>query len=538
MSNPEWLKNAVFYEIYPQSFCDSNGDGIGDFPGMTSKLDYVKSLGCNAIWLNPCFESPFQDAGYDISNYYKVAPRYGTNEDLKHYIDEAHARGIRVVLDLVAGHTSIECDWFKQSCKVERNKYSDYYIWTKGWDRASTNYRTINGYSDRSGNFLINFFYCQPELTYGFYAVEDPEWQLPMDHPEVMKVREELRNIMKFYLDMGCDGFRVDMAASLIRGEKQYEGLKILWHDYRTWMNENYPEAVLISEWSIPEKSINAGFNVDFLVHFGLPGYTSLFRQEPERVPNSPYAGQGKRSFFDRDGKGDAELFVNEVLDQLDKMQGKGYMSIPTGNHDFGRIRQGRTLEELKVVYTAIFTFPGVPFLYYGDEIGMDYVYGLKSKEGGYNRTGARTPMLWDDTEKAGFSTADEKDFYLPLGEKSSRVSVASQEKDPNSLLNFTRRLIAIRRKYAALGGEGEFHPLFVRKNTYPMIFERKLGNERFVVAVNPSAQPVKGEFGVPGMENAKLMISCGKINLICSSGASVIEADGISAAVYRVVND
>lgn len=537
MGNPEWLKNAVFYEIYPQSYRDSNGDGIGDFPGMTGKLDYVRSLGCNAIWLNPCYESPFQDAGYDISNYYRVAPRYGTNADLKRYIDEAHARGIKVVLDLVAGHTSVECEWFKKSCQSERNEYSDYYIWTNEWCSSPKNCRSINGYAPRSGNFIINFFYCQPALNYGFHPVEDPSWQLPMDHPSVMKVREELRNIMKFYLDMGCDGFRVDMAGSLVRGRDSYEGLKILWHDYRSWMERNYPEAVLISEWSVPEKSINAGFHVDFLVHFGLPGYTSLFRQELERVPNSPYAGQGKKSYFDRAGEGDAELFFNEVIDQLDKMGGKGYMAIPTGNHDFGRIRQGRTLDELKVLYMAIFTFPGVPFLYYGDEIGMDYVQGLVSKEGGYNRTGARTPMLWDETEKAGFSTAEEKDFYLPLGKRSSGDSVAAQEKDPGSLLNFTRKLIAMRRKYPALGAEGEFHALFVRRNTYPMIFERKLGNERFVVIVNPCERASRGEFGVPGMDRAERMISFGSVELSCSGGATVVEAGGISGAVYRIIS-
>ncbi|MBN1583557.1 MAG: glycosylase, partial [Anaerolineae bacterium] len=127
--NPEWLEKAIIYEIYPQSFYDTNGDGIGDLPGVIAKLDYVQSLGANALWLNPCFESPFGDAGYDVADFYKVAPRYGTNEDLRRLFEEAKKHGIRVVLDLVAGHTSVECEWFKQSAKHKRNEYSDWYIW-------------------------------------------------------------------------------------------------------------------------------------------------------------------------------------------------------------------------------------------------------------------------------------------------------------------------------------------------------------------------------------------------------------------------
>jgi maltose alpha-D-glucosyltransferase/alpha-amylase len=126
---PKWLEDAVFYQIYPQSYCDTNGDGIGDLNGITKKLDYIKSMGFNALWLNPIFDSPFFDAGYDIRDYYKVAPRYGTTQDLKRLFSEAHKRGIRVCLDLVPGHTSMDCDWFVQSAKKERNAYSDRYIW-------------------------------------------------------------------------------------------------------------------------------------------------------------------------------------------------------------------------------------------------------------------------------------------------------------------------------------------------------------------------------------------------------------------------
>ena len=144
---PSWLANAAFYQVYPQSFLDTNGDGIGDLPGVIAKLDYIKSVGCNAIWLNPVFLSPFRDAGYDVSDFRKVAPRYGSNQDLRRLFQEAHQRKMRVVLDLVAGHTSVEHPWFKASAKAARNRYSDYYIWTPSvWENA-TDFPQINGYS-------------------------------------------------------------------------------------------------------------------------------------------------------------------------------------------------------------------------------------------------------------------------------------------------------------------------------------------------------------------------------------------------------
>src|SRR5512146_2276410 len=217
--NPEWLEKAIIYEIYPQSFYDTNGDGIGDLPGVIAKLDYVKSLGANAIWLNPCFESPFGDAGYDISDFYKVAPRYGTNEDLRRLFEEAKKRGIRVVLDLVAGHTSVECEWFKQSARHERNEYSDWYIWTPNlfnWGPAGSRHQFIAGMTERVGGYLPNFFPFQPALNYGF-ANPDPDqpWQQPVDAPGPRAVRAEMRNIMRFWLELGASGFRVDMALSL-----------------------------------------------------------------------------------------------------------------------------------------------------------------------------------------------------------------------------------------------------------------------------------------------------------------------------------
>ncbi len=270
---PSWLANAVFYEIYPQSFYDTNGDGIGDLPGVIEKLDYIAELGCTAIWLNPCFVSPFGDAGYDVADFYRVAPRYGTNDDLVHLFREAHRRGIKVCLDLVAGHTSAEHPWFKESCRHERNKYSNWYVWTDSiWDKGTPDMPMINGFAQRDGNFLANFFYFQPALNYGF-AQPDPArpWQLPVDHPDVCAVREELKKIIRYWLDLGADGFRVDMAMSLVKKDPGLVETMKLWREVREMFDRDYPNAALMSEWSNPEKAILAGFHVDFMLAFGTP---------------------------------------------------------------------------------------------------------------------------------------------------------------------------------------------------------------------------------------------------------------------------
>ena len=163
----QWLKDAVFYEIYPQSFYDTNGDGIGDLKGIIEKLDYIKELGCNALWINPCFDSPFKDAGYDVRDYKLIAPRYGTNADAKALFEAAHAKGIHVLLDLVPGHTSEEHAWFKESSKPEKNEYSDRYIWTDTCFSAGDGMPFIGGETDRNGTYILNFFKCQPALNYG-----------------------------------------------------------------------------------------------------------------------------------------------------------------------------------------------------------------------------------------------------------------------------------------------------------------------------------------------------------------------------------
>ncbi len=490
--NPEWLEKAIIYEIYPQSFYDTNGDGIGDLPGVTAKLDYIQSLGANTIWLNPCFESPFGDAGYDISNFYKVAPRYGTNEDLRHLFNEAQKRGMRVVLDLVAGHSSVECEWFKQSAKHERNEYSDWYIWTPNlfsFFSSGSRHQFIAGTTERMGGYMPNFFPFQPALNYGF-ANPDPDqpWQQPVDAPGPKAVRAELRKIMAFWMDMGAAGFRVDMAASLVKDDPGSRATIQLWREIRAWLDKDYPEAVLISEWGRPDRAIKAGFHVDFYLGFAGAGLTSLFRKNAGMMRFGP----GGFSFFDREGLGNIMEFVDEHTQRYHATRNAGYICMFSGNHDTPpRLAKGRTPEDLKLAYAFLLTMPGVPKIYYGDEIGMVGVQGLPSKEGGYMRTEVRTPMQWSSAANAGFSTAAPDKLYLPVESDLDGRTVADQEKNPDSLLNAIRQLSQLRLSHPALGNASDYRVVYAKAGRYPFAFLREAQGERILVILNPAGHSV-----------------------------------------------
>lgn len=474
----KWLKNSVFYEVYPQSFCDSNGDGIGDINGVLQKLDYIKSLGCNAIWLNPCFDSPFMDGGYDVRDYYKVAKRYGTNEDLENLFKEAHKRDMHIILDLVPGHTSDRNEWFLKSRLPEQNEYSNRYIWTDSVWEAPPQYKLICGVTDRDANYMVNFFSSQPALNYGFAKITHP-WQLPCDHPDCQKTVEALKDIMRFWLDKGCDGFRVDMADSLVKNEDDKVETAKIWRGIRQMLDEEYPQAVLVSEWCNPYMAINkGGFHCDFYLDHYKNGYNTLFRFF-DRDKNQD------RSFFK--GSGDITLFTDEYTDNYEKTKKNGYISFITCNHDTPRMSKTLTTQELKLAYCTVFTLPGVPFLYYGDEIGMRYIEGLKSKEGAFSRTGTRTPMQWSNGKNKGFSSADEEALYLPVDSAPDAPTVEAQLNDKDSLLNVVKDIIRIRKENEDLGSDGDFSVVYAKKNEYPFVYKRGA----FVVAVNPSASPI-----------------------------------------------
>jgi len=534
LKGPAWLESAIFYEIYPQSFLDTNGDGIGDLPGIIRKLDYIASLGCTAIWLNPCWVSPFGDAGYDVADFCRAAPRYGTNADLRRLFREAHRRGLRVCLDLVAGHTSIEHPWFKASSRPEPNDYSNWYLWSSSVWEEVPNFSTVQGYSRRDGRYIANFFHFQPALNFGF-AHPDPRkpWQLPVDHPDVRSVRAEMKRIMRYWLDAGADGFRVDMASSLVKGDTGYTKTMAWWQEVRAMCDRDYPEAALISEWSSPRHAIAAGFHVDFLIHFGSLAYTTLFRHESRRDIFGVRDRFG-HSFFDRSGQGDVTHFLTTYLRHYRSTRGKGYISIPSGNHDIGRLSEGRTLAELKVIFAFLLTLPGIPCIYYGDEIGLRHVHGLPSKEGGFGRTGARTPMQWTRGRNAGFSSAPKNRLYLPQDPKNDRPTVDEQFDDPGSLLHHVRHLANLRAKSPALGGDGDFKPLYAKSRRCPLVFLRRNGEERFVVAVNPAKTG----------QTLILRMKAGSIATWSSAGASLtktktgvrLQMTGVSYGIFRLL--
>lgn len=472
---PNWLNDAIFYEIYPQSFQDTNGDGVGDIPGITKRLDYILSLGCNALWINPCFDSPFKDAGYDVRDYKKVAPRYGSNDDLIHLFEEAHRRGIHVLLDLVAGHTSEEHPWFRESQKAEKNAYTNRYIWTDHCFARAEGFPYIGGESERSGTYILNFFKCQPALNYGFYEVKEP-WQLPMDHPDCLATREALKDIMRFWMDLGCDGFRVDMAESLVKNDDEKKtGTCSIWRDIRAMLDRDYPEAALVAEWSEPCLSLPAGFHCDFFLSRRHSGYESLMRD---------YENGEDHSFFKKDSGGDIFRFLEEYLPIYESTKHTGYCSFITCNHDTIRPSYNLTERELKLAYGFLFTMPGVPFLYYGDEIGMQYQQ-LPTKEGGYYRTGSRTPMQWNHEANLGFSTADSGSCYLPVDSRPDAPTVESEEGRQDSLLHTVRALTALRRQEPDLQALPNFSVVYAKEGQVPFVYQR--GN--LTIAVNPSGQ-------------------------------------------------
>lgn len=477
MKQPEWLNNAIFYEIYPQSFKDSNSDGIGDFQGIIQKLDYIKELGCNAIWMNPCFESPFGDAGYDVSDYYKTAPRYGTNDDLKQLFDEVHKRDMHILLDLVPGHTSTQHKWFQESLKAEKNEFTDRYVWTDSiWEEVQ-GMGNLRGISDRDGSCAVNFFSHQPALNYGFYKIDRP-WQQPFEAPGPQASLEAMKDIMRFWLTMGADGFRVDMAGSLVKHDEDGKGTIKLWQNVRAFLDKEFPDSAMISEWGEPDKSLQGGFHMDFLLHFGPSHYNDLFRcAEP---------------YFSSRGKGSAEEFVKKYIENYEKSEKKGLICIPSGNHDMDRLSRSLNPEEIKVAFAFLLSMPGAPFIYYGDEIGMRYVENLVSKEGGFGRTGSRSPMQWNKNVNAGFSNCAKDLLYIPQDPSEDRPDAESQMKDKNSIWTEVNHLIKIRQQNSALQSLGEIE--FLNSKDYPLVYKRSNSEEAITVIINPSSKAAEVE--------------------------------------------
>ena len=474
-----WLKDAVFYEIYPQSFCDTNGDGIGDIPGITSKLDYIKSLGCNALWINPWYDSPFKDAGYDVRDYKAVAPRYGTLEDAKELFRAAHGKGIHVLLDLVAGHTSEEHKWFLESGLEEKNEYTDRFIWTDSAFTPADGLRFVGGEKPRDATYVINFFMCQPALNYGFREVTQ-SWQQGINDPGPLATREAMKDVMRFWLDLGCDGFRVDMAESLVKHDTpNRDATQEVWRDLNGMVHSEYPEAAMVSEWNGPTMSLNCGFDMDFYLDWFGNGSNSLLRHY--RMDNQANI-LSDDSYFKADSQADVSVFLADYLPKYYASRGKGLWCFITGNHDTKRLTYNLTDRERRLAYCFLLTMPGAPYIYYGDEIGLRYQI-LPTKEGGYHRTGSRTPMQWREGRNLGFSEGKPEDLSLPVDPAEDAPTVEAQEGNPDSMLNHVRSLTALRHSREELQSYSPFTVYSAEAGS--RLFAYKRGS--LLAAVNPA---------------------------------------------------
>lgn len=549
---PEWLRDGVIYQVYPSSYKDSDGNGIGDIRGVISELDYIESLGVRAIWFNPLFVSGWIDGGYDVIDFYRVDPRFGTNNDMVELIEKAHAKGIKVMLDLVAGHTSDKHPWFIQSSQDTNLQYSDYYIWSDRLPDAKAekdletmlkdpNYmqNTIGKWMKseypRNKFYMKNFYACQPSLNYG-YANPDPSrpWEQGVDAPGPKAVRQELKDIIAFWYGKGVDGFRVDMANSLVKNDKDKKEIMNLWREIREWSDKNYPDHVLMAEWGSPKYCLAAGYNIDMDLNSTKAHNRRMYFDRKHQADGGSYfsLNGGQPSVKDLYGnawpedKIDSKTTAAEMLkeyydyftDCLESTETMGYFATITGNHDHLRINMGarNTPDQLKVMLTWVLTMP-MPILYYGDEIGMRSLVDLPNVEGanhnGKERSGARTPMQWTSGETAGFSTCSPDKLYLPVCTEWSpatsypqyldwkknfeagkvkpiakgEITVESQDKDPESILNWTRELIALRKSSEALWADSKFIPVFNESQPYPMVYLRSNGKETFLIALNPT---------------------------------------------------
>ncbi|MCF3963364.1 alpha-amylase family glycosyl hydrolase [Streptomyces fuscigenes] len=520
---PAWLADAVIYQIYPQSFADSDGDGIGDLPGITSRLDHLAWLGVNTVWISPFFASEFGDGGYDITDHLRVAPRYGTDDDALALVEAARERGIRVMLDLVPGHTSHLHPWFRHSAATPGD---DRYIWSERL--APPTGEWVPNLGGRGGYYRTNFYPIQPALNYG-YARPDPgePWRQPVDAPGPTANRQALRDIMTHWFERGVSGFRVDMAASLVKDDPGHEATSALWGEMRDWLDTAYPDRVLLSEWGDPKTSVPAGVHADFFLHFQGLALRSLW----DNGTGSQGAWEHLDAcYFDPEGRGGMGRFLAAWSEADAAVAGRGHVALPTANHDFSRLVCGpRTREQAGPAFAFQLTWPSLPVIYYGDEIGMRYLPGLPDTEGsqlgGEARQGSRTPMQWDDGPSAGFSSAAPEDLYLPLDPAPDRPSVAAARADERSLLHQVRALIALRAQNEALGaGTG----VRVLHDGYPLVYLR---GGTHVVVVNPRREPATWTRTADLGEGPLLPLLTRGVE----AGADTVTAAGHAYAVYAL---
>ncbi|WP_423856425.1 glycoside hydrolase family 13 protein [Yeosuana marina] len=499
----EWWKEGVVYQIYPRSFKDSDGDGIGDLKGIIEKLDYIKSLGVNMIWLNPIYASPNDDNGYDISNYRAIMKEFGTMEDFDALLKGMHNRNMKFVMDVVVNHSSDEHEWFKQSRSSRDNPYRDYYHWWPA-EKGKPPYRW--SFFDEKGeawkyDSLTNSYY----LHYFSQKQPDLNWENP-------KVRQEVYNIMKFWAEKGVDGFRLDAFQFVSKDttfpklpegyEKniiKYYGMGPNLHSYLREMNDE-----VLSKYDVFAVSEGAGSTLEEAHNL-----VDADRNELQMA----YHFEGVDLVNSLEGYKLSKL--KEVFTKWDKsFSKKGWISIFLSNHDVARLvsRFGNDSPEFravssKMLNTFLLSMRGTPYIYYGDEIGMTNIdfdsisqykdiaaingYKKAHSEGQdialfmkklnfLSRDNGRTPMQWNDSVNAGFSTGKP---WLPVNKNYKTINVASQEKDPNSILNYFKKMVELRKNnkvliygdYELLGAENE--------NIYA--YTRTLDDKKMLVVLN-----------------------------------------------------
>ncbi|MBW6466219.1 MAG: maltose alpha-D-glucosyltransferase [Brevefilum sp.] len=447
-----WYMNAIFYEVHIRAYRDSNRDGIGDIPGLISKLDYIKDLGVDCIWILPIYPSPLKDDGYDIADYYGVLPDYGTLEDFKTLIKEAHKRDLHVIADLVLNHTSDQHPWFQASRSDPNSKYRDYYVWSDTDDKYSEariiflDTEVSNWtFDEKAGMYYWHRFYAsQPDLNY--------------DNPAVI---EEMRQVMKFWLDMGIDGFRADAVPYLIEREgtncenlpETHQILK----SFRAYLDENYEGKILLAEanqW--PEDVLPYfGDGDEFHMGFHFPvmprifmairkGDASPIRWIMSQTPDIPEDTQWCIFLRNHD-----ELTLEMVTEEERQWMWAEYAPLPRMRLNLGIRRRLAPLldndqRKILLANALLYALPGAPIIYYGDEIGMGDNIWLP------DRNGVRTPMQWNDHTNAGFSEANPEELYAPVIDTDEftyrKVNVEQAAKDPDSTLNKMRALIKIRK--------------------------------------------------------------------------------------------
>jgi maltose alpha-D-glucosyltransferase/alpha-amylase len=462
--DPQWYKKAVFYETYVRSYRDSNADGFGDFNGLTEKLDYVEWLGVDALWLPPFYQSPLRDGGYDISDFYSILPEYGNLNDFVEFLDESHRRGIRVIADLVMNHTSDQHPWFLES-RVPGSEKRDWYVWSDTPDRyqdariifIDTEKSNWTWDDEAGAYFWHRFFSHQPDLNY--------------DNEEV---QEQMLAVVRFWLDLGLDGFRLDAVPYLFEREgtncENLPETHAFLKRVRAEVDKLYDDVVLLAEanqWP-PDVVPYFGDGDECHMAFHFPLMPRMFMSAKrqvrypmveilEKTPAIPEMAQWGIFLRNHD-----ELTLEMVTDEERDYMYNEYAKDPRMKLNLGIRRRLAPLldnsrDQTELFHAMLLSLPGTPIVYYGDEIGMgDNIYLG-------DRDGVRTPMQWSGDRNAGFSQADFAQLYLPVlldpvyGYQS--VNVEAEQRNQSSFLQWFRRLLAVRKQHEVFG-LGSFEPL------------------------------------------------------------------------------